>query len=238
MSNSYTAIAQYYDIFSQNDCDYPQWSQYLYAVARKHSAQKVVDIACGTGKMTVLLQKMGLSVTGVDISEQMLAVAQQKCRAVFVCQDMRKLALPTRSQMAVCVNDGVNYLKPSELTAFFAQVAQNLKAGAPFVFDVSSPYKLTQVLGNNIFFDDGDNQTLLWTNTLHANSVTMNLTLFDKGANNTYTRQDESHTQYIHTTEAISSSLTQAGFTLVEVTEYGALTTDKSLRLTYYATKN
>ena len=95
-------------------------------MARKHSAQKVVDIACGTGKMTVLLQKKGLSVTGVDISEQMLAVAQQKCRAVFVCQDMRKLALPTRSHMAVCVNDGVNYLKPSELTAFFAQVAQNL----------------------------------------------------------------------------------------------------------------
>ncbi len=237
MSNSYTAIAQYYDIFSQNDCDYPQWSQYLYAVAKKHNAQKVVDIACGTGKMTVLLQKMGLKVTGVDVSQDMLAVAQQKCRAVFVHQDMRKLSLPTKSHMAVCVNDGVNYLKPAELQQFFQQVANNLTVGAPFVFDVSSPYKLTQVLGNNVFFDDGDNQTLLWTNTLHANSVTMNLTLFDKTANGLYARQDESHTQYMHTTEQISSALTNAGFALVQVTEYGKPVSEQSLRLTYYAVK-
>lgn len=238
MSNSYTAIAQYYDIFSHNDCDYQQWSQYLYAVATKHSVAKVVDIACGTGKMTVLLQKMGLSVIGVDISSDMLTVAQQKCRALFVCQDMRKLQLPTKSHMAVCVNDGVNYLKPSELAPFFTQVAGNLTAGAPFVFDVSSPYKLTQVLGNNVFFDDGDSQTLLWTNTLHANSVTMSLTLFDKGADNTYTRRDETHTQYVHTTQQITQALQQAGFSLVEATEYGAPITDKCLRLTYYAIKN
>ncbi len=237
MEKSYSVIANCYDKFSHNDCDYVSWSQYLYVLAKKHNVKKVVDIACGTGKMTVLLAKRGLQTIGVDNSSEMLSVASQKVRGVFVLQDMQKLALPGRCDMAVCVNDGVNYLPPQNLVAFFQRVGQNIKSGAPFVFDISSQYKLTNVVGNNVFYIDDDNQTLLWTNSLKDNSLTMNLTLFDGDGQN-YQRFDESHTQYVYSTQDICQALEQAGFSLVEVTsEYGKPLTDDALRITFYAVK-
>lgn len=236
MQLNYSVLAKYYDKFTQNDCDYESWSQYLYKVAGSHNVREVVDIACGTGKMTQLLAKE-LKVVGVDQSAEMLNVAREKCRTSFVAQDMRKLALPHAVDMATCVNDGVNYLKQSELAPFFTRVAANLKTGAPFVFDVSSRYKLAQVVGNNVFYWDDDNETLLWSNNFKGNSVEMNLTLFTR-CGEAYNRFDERHVQFVHGQEEVAQALQATGFHLVEVTsDYGKQLTDTSLRLTFYAVK-
>lgn len=239
MKKNYSILAQYYDRFSHNDCDYDKWSQYLFAVATKHNVSTVADLACGTGKMTTLLSKRGLKVIGVDNSQQMLSVAQSKCRCLFVLQDITKLRLASKVQMAVCVNDGVNYVSPSNLTAFFSSVANNLQSGAPFVFDVSSPYKLTNVLANNVFYVDDKQATLLWTNTLGKDCCTLNLTIFSQQSNGSYLRDDEQHVQYLHTTDDVAKALQNAGFTLVQVTSnYGDQVELDSLRLCYYAVKN
>lgn len=238
MNKSYSVIANSYDNLTHNDCDYVSWSQYLFEIATKHNAKTVVDLACGTGKMTQLLAKRTLKVIGVDSSEQMLNEACQKCRATFVKQDMQKLHLPHLADMAVCVNDGTNYVAPQHLTEFFQAVKRNLKVGAPFVFDISSAYKLQNVVGNNVFFVDDDKQTLLWTNSLANDFVTMNLTLFTK-CGNVYARSDETHTQYIHQQSFVETCLKNAGFTLVETTgDYGKQLTDDSLRITFYAINN
>ena len=237
MQNSYSVIAKYYDKFTKDDCDYQQWSQYLYSVAKSYNCKRVVDIACGTGKMTQLLLKLGLQVVGVDYSEQMLQVARQKCNALLVCQDMKKLALPGKMDMAVCVNDGVNYLKQSELQNFFERVWQNLKQGSPFVFDVSSAHKLQNVVGNNVFYVDEQDQTLLWTNKLAKDSVTMSLTLFEKTSDNKYVRMEESHKQYVHQTEDLVQLLEQSGFEVIEVSQYGKNVTKNSLRVSFLAVK-
>lgn len=140
--------------------------------------------------------------------------------------------------MAVCVNDGVNYVKPEALPAFFMRVASNLKSGAPFVFDVSSPYKLREVLADNVFYYDGESETLLWTNEQRSNSVVLSLTLFVKEGS-AYVRHDEVHTQYAHKESAIAAALTIADFTLMEVTaDYGAKPNSTTQRLTFYAIKN
>ena len=238
MNKSYSVIANSYDNLTHNDCDYNSWSQYLFAVAKAHNVKSVVDIACGTGKMTTLLAKRGLQVVGVDNSAEMLDQASQKCRAIFVEQDMKKLALPRPVDMAVCVNDGTNYVAPQDMVAYFQAVKRNLKKGAPFVFDISSAHKLQNVVGNNVFYVDEQNKTLLWTNTLGPNTVTMNLTLFTKCGPN-YTRSDESHTQYIHTQQFVEQCLADAGFTLVQTTaDYGKPLAADSLRITFLATNN
>ena len=238
MGANYSVLAKYYDRFTQNDCDYVSWSQYLYGVATTHGVKEVADLACGTGKMTKLLVERGLKAIGIDASEEMLSVARTKCKTVFVKQDMRKLDLPHLLDMAVCVNDGVNYLKPSELAGFFLRVAKNLKSGAPFVFDVSSPHKLIEVIGNNVFYLDEEGETLLWSNSVHGGSVEMNLTLFVDDGNGKYTRFDERHVQYVHTDDQIKSALCDAGFGLREITaDYGQKVRDDSLRRCYYAVK-
>lgn len=238
MNADYSVLADYYDKFTHNDCNYAAWSQYLCDIARRYGAREVVDLACGTGKMSRLLAESGLKVTGVDVSAEMLSKAAAKCRATFVLQDMRRLSLPHKYPMAVCVNDGVNYVSGGQLTAFFGKVADNLSDGAPFVFDISSEYKLRNLIGNNVFYWDGEYETLLWSNRLQADSVTMELALFvtDDGAR--YTRRDERHTQYIHTRKDVTAALIQAGFGDIQVTsDYGNSVKGDDLRLTFAAIK-
>ena len=240
MKQFYDVLANYYDEFSKNDCDYTRWSQYLFTVAKDSGAKTVVDLACGTGKMTLLLSKLGLSMTGVDVSEQMLSHATQKCRgAKFVCQDVCKLSLTKPQDMAVCVNDGVNYVAPQKLSAFFRAVANNLKSGAPFVFDVSTPYKLQNVLVGNVYYVDEQNATLLWTNdAVGSSAVRLNLTIFEKRSDGTYERRDETHLQYVYDQNALCTALNQSGFEVVEVTaDYGLPLSSDSLRMTVFARK-
>ncbi|MCM1290261.1 MAG: class I SAM-dependent methyltransferase [Corallococcus sp.] len=239
---NYSVLAKYYDKFSQNDCDYESWSQYLSGVAERHKVRLIADLACGTGKMTALLCKKGYKLIGVDASFEMLTEASQKCRALFVNQDMLSLSLPHPADMAVVVNDGVNYLKSAQLAPFFDNLSKNLTSGAPLVFDVSSLYKLQTVVGNNVFFVDDEDATLLWSNRLSKESVKMELTLFcreeDSYSDQLYRRFDETHVQYIHTREDLEKVLTISGFDLQEVTaDYGKPFSKTALRHTYYATK-
>ncbi len=235
---NYSVLAKYYDRFSHNDCDYESWSQYLSEVASDNGVKTIVDVACGTGKMTKLLVKKGYSLVGVDSSSQMLQQAMANVRgATFVLQDMRKLALTHKADMITIVNDGVNYLKQEQLSAFFQRIAQSLRPEGVFVFDVSSPYKLTNVLGNNVFYYDCDEATLLWTNKANKDNVTLSLTLFERQGEN-YVRMDENHVQYVHTNQQIVSDLQSAGFSVKEITaDYGKQLQEDSLRITYYAKK-
>ncbi len=235
---AYSVLAKYYDKFIDKDCDYIGWSQYLYEVAELHGVKEIADLACGTGKMTRLLAAKGYRMTGVDVSAEMLNVARQQCKATFVLQDMKKLRLAHPADMAICVNDGVNYIAPTQLTSFFKRVAANLSEGAPFVFDISGEYKLAHQIGNNVFYIDGDDETLLWNNRFDGKSVTMELTLFVKRGDGAYDRFDETHLQYLYTQEQIKDSLAQANFSLKEISDgYGNKPYKESLRLTFYAIK-
>ena len=77
----------------------------LYAEIGRMSAGPILEIACGTGRITLPLAESGLDITGVDLSEGMLAIARRKAQSCsqearqrlrFVCQDMTRLALDTR----------------------------------------------------------------------------------------------------------------------------------------------
>ncbi len=235
---NYSVLAKYYDRFSHNDCDYESWSQYLSEIAIRNGVKSVVDVACGTGKMTKLLVKKGFSVIGMDSSPQMLQQATANCRgATFVLQDMRKLSLTRKTDMITVVNDGVNYLKPGQLVDFFKVVGQNLRDGGVFVMDVSSPYKLKDVLDGNVFYYDCDEATLLWTNKLCGDNVMLSLTLFERDGDR-YVRTDETHIQYVHTRQQICDALQEAGFQIEEISaDYGKQIGEDSLRITYYAKK-
>lgn len=69
---------------------------------------EVLDVACGTGDMAVSLVERGCTVTGVDISEEMLAIARQKAPIVtFMIADAEHLPFPDASFDAVTCAFGV-----------------------------------------------------------------------------------------------------------------------------------
>ncbi|MBR5566214.1 MAG: class I SAM-dependent methyltransferase [Roseburia sp.] len=75
---AYTSFAQVYDLFMDN-VPYEEWSEYIIALLKEEKIENglVLDLGCGTGKMTRLLAKAGFDMIGIDYSEDMLEIARE-----------------------------------------------------------------------------------------------------------------------------------------------------------------
>ena len=218
---AYEALAEIYDIL-MDDIDYDGWAAYyLELIARAGcEPRSLCDCACGTGAMAVRFADRGLRVTGVDLSAPMLARAQEKARergvqAMFVRQDICELKLPRPVDALVCACDGVNYLlDDARLNAFFAAAGNALKPGGVLAFDISSAWKLENILGNGFYGEERDDVAYLWSNRWdgQARTVTMDLTFFIREREDLYRRCVEVHVQKAHDPAHLCRLLADNGF--------------------------
>lgn len=240
MADSYAALGAWFEYLNA-DCDYLTWSQYLLNKIKKAGDfQSGLDIGCGNGYFTRALNKAGYRVDGVDISPAMLSVAKQKAakegvRCEFLVGDITKLKVCAKVDFCTAVNDCINYVPKDKLKSAFTRIYAATNANGAFFFDISSENKLRNVLGENLFGEDGDGITYLWFNSQTDDGVIMDLTFFVKGKNGLYERFDERHVQYAHTEREITDALCSAGFARVEAE--GHLGGDKSERIQFAAFK-
>ena len=170
MKESYAALGGKFE-YLNSDCGYDKWSQYLIKTLEELGAGACgADIGCGNGYFTRALYKAGKEVCGVDISPEMLQKARELAsregvRAEFLLGDITKLKLLKRVDFAVTVNNCIKYLPPAKLCAAFSQERSRLKKDGAFVFDLSSEYKLKNVLGDHLFAADLDDIAYLCHNT-------------------------------------------------------------------------
>lgn len=96
-------------------------------------------LGCGTGRLAADLPARAFSVTGLDISEEMLAYARRNAPAAeFVAADARAFALPPVFDAAISTFDSINHiLSLGELAAVFRNVRRSLAEGGVFFFDVN-----------------------------------------------------------------------------------------------------
>lgn len=218
----YTDFSRVYDALMQ-DVDYSAWAGHYRALMQQGGAPekaRVAECACGSGNLTLPLRKAGYQITGLDLSEDMLELAMQKARQAgliipFVRQDMTALQLPRRADCILATCDGVNYLaKPDQAQAFFRAAYANLRPGGLLIFDVSTPYKLKNILGNNTLFSDEEEIAYIWQNAWdeEAQTVEMALSIFEKGADGRYTRLEEGQLQRAHNQAELTRWLSDAGF--------------------------
>ena len=235
----YSAIGGVFE-YLNSDCGYSQWSQYLIKKLRAMGAENDgVDVGCGNGYFTRALYKAGYSVKGMDISLQMLSKAVELARengvaAEFLTGDITKLNLSGKVGFITAVNDCLNYVPPQKLLSSFRGVYRNLRKGGVFFFDISSENKLKNIVGDNTFVKDLDEATVIWCNSCKDNRVDMDIMLFTLNSDGTYTRSDESQTQYIHTEESVLSALKEVGF---EVETEGHLGGSKDERINFLCRK-
>ena len=224
--SAYAGFAAYYDTL-MDDFDYPKWAEYYLKLIAQKGIQptSLCDCACGTGSLTVEFAKRVSRVTGVDLSGDMLEIAQEKSRrsgvrVMFVHEDMTKLALPRPVDCIVCGCDGVNYLtSDAAVTAFFKRAHASLRTDGVLAFDISSPYKLEQVLGNNFFGEEREEIAYLWQNRFDSDTKTvhMNLTFFARESDGRYRRFSETHVQRAHDPNHLVELLNACGFTDISV---------------------
>ena len=223
----YNILASCYDDFMDN-VDYSTWIEYVTSFLGNRKLG--VDLACGSGAFTIPLAKQNYNIFGIDISHQMLNMAIQNAQKQgvnvnFCCQDIINLNLPQKVDFALTMCDGINYIKNPQKV--FKNVYNYLNDNGVYIFDISSEYKLINILGNNTFSDSNDKVTYIWHNYLDKKKkcIDFELTFFKHVIDNFYQKFTENQTQYIHKTDSIIKKLYEAGFSTVKV--YGNITHSK-----------
>ena len=175
MYEGYRAIAGAYDRLNA-DIDYEKWSGFIQACFDRYlpaRPQIVLDLACGTGRMTFPLCDRGYDMIGIDGSADMLSEAYRKSTdrtirildelgvddlppgvttPLFLQQDMRAFELYGTVDAAVCCLDSMNYLcGDGDLDACLACRYLYIAPGGLLIFDVNSPYKFENVYGSNAY---------------------------------------------------------------------------------------
>lgn len=221
----YEVLAPFYDALSDAR-DWQAWIDYVNAVLERAAGRRplrLCDLACGTGRVAVGLQRSGHQVVGVDASAAMLAQADAHMRDTgvtfpLVCQDLRELDLGQTFEGAVSLCDSLNYLVERE--AFhqaIARIAAHLEPGAPFLFDVNTEWKLANVYGENTYAEHCETFTYVWENEFDPAErlVEMHLAFFVEQTDGTYRRYDEVHRQRAYSHLEVCAALAGAGFELV-----------------------
>lgn len=222
--SSYQVFAAYYDGLTRN-VGYAQRCDRLCELLDKyHSTPKLVlDLACGTGSMTLELAKRGFEPIGVDGSPGMLAEAQQKAAAageniLFLCQKMQKLDLYGTIQGAFCTLDSINHMtKPADVKETFRRVSLFMEPGGLFIFDVNTPYKHKHILGNETIAMETDRVFCVWQNELQPDDVTVQIQLdFFARQGKLYSRSSERFRERAYTEGEIKAWLEEAGMEVLE----------------------
>jgi len=138
---AYDALAFAYDAFTAGYA-HQLWLERLEALARSFglAGNRVLDVACGTGKSFLPLLGRGYEVTGCDISESMLRIARGKAPEVrLVRADMRALPVFGAFDLVTCLDDALNYVDTEdELSAGLTGIARQLAPGGLALWDVNT----------------------------------------------------------------------------------------------------
>lgn len=222
----YEKLAEYYDMFM--DAPYDEWNNYI----EKHltSGASGMDIGCGTGEFTLRLARDGYAVIGADLSTQMLEIANKKAKkqgqkVEFVLQNAESFQVFRPLDFITANCDVVNYLKNPQ--KFFTRAYRALKTDGVLIFDISSRYKLRNILGNQVYTLTKNGVTYIWENFYDEKNdkVDIKMTFFAPAENNNYSKSEDYQTQYAHTRQSIEDKLARAGFSKVKV--YGFLSNDE-----------
>ncbi|WP_160721810.1 class I SAM-dependent DNA methyltransferase [Bacillus sp. USDA818B3_A] len=224
---SYEQFAYLYDELMK-DAPYDQWVSFVESILAQNNIEspRLLDLACGTGELSVRFAGRGFEVTGIDLSEDMLSVAQAKAegnhvRIPFFQQDMANLEGQGQYNVIGIFCDSLNYLQSEEeVRLTFSNVYQHLEDHGVFIFDVHSIYKINEIFIHQTFALNEEDIAYIWNSFPgeFPNSVEHELSFFvldDRSGK--YDRIDELHLQRTYPIEQYTNWLDAAGFELLKV---------------------
>lgn len=229
MDNLYAALAPFYDALNR-DVNYHAWASFAEDCFQKYFPGKVdavLDLACGTGSMTLELARRGYDMIGVDVSPDMLAVARERAeeaglsdRILYLCQDMCEFELYGTVEAVVCCLDAVNHVTDrAALSRCFHWVHNYLVPGGLFLFDVNTPYKFEHIYGDRAYVLEEDGVLCAWQNAYHPGTHTCDfyVSLFAEEENGLYARHDVHQRERMYTLLSLRRLLSENGLELVSV---------------------
>lgn len=230
---SYTFFAEYYDTLTDN-IDYSKKADYLLKLfeKQKHKPELTLDLACGTGSLTIELKKRGIDIFGADASADMLTIAQQKAfeaeeNILFLHQKMQNLNLYGNIKTCICTLDSINHItSKKDLTETFKKINFFLEDDGLLIFDVNTIYKHQNILGDNCYIYDREDVFCAWQNNYQEKNhkVIITLDFFERDGEK-YIRSSEQFSERAYTHEEMQELLETAGLQIEAI--YDDMTFEK-----------
>lgn len=222
---AYSSFAQVYDLFMDN-VPYEEWSSYLIELLKEYGTEDglVLELGCGTGKMTRLLSEAGYDMIGVDNSWDMLEIAREKQieaadgQILYLLQDMREFELYGTVRAVVSICDSMNYILDEEdLLQVFKLVNNYLDPKGIFIFDLNTSYKYRELLGETTISENREEGSFIWDNYFDEEEQIneYDLTLFIREEKDLYRKYQETHYQHAYELDTVIKLLEQAGMEFV-----------------------
>lgn len=119
--------------------------------AKDYGQKKLLELACGTGIQSVRFSQAGFDVTGLDLSADMLKIAQKRASSAkqkidFIEGNMLDLSQAGKYDFVTCYSDSICYMQDEvEVGDVFKEVYNALNEDGVFIFDVHSTYQTDEV---------------------------------------------------------------------------------------------
>lgn len=224
--SGYGSFSDVYDILTQN-VNYPQRAEYIADLLADNGIRGgiLLDLACGTGKLSAEMAERGFEVIGVDASGDMLSIAMNNAyengvNILFLCQTMQQLDLYGTINACVCTLDSINHLTDKQdVQTAFDKVSLFTESGGIFIFDVNTLFKHREVLADNTFVYDMDEVYCVWQNTFDeaTDTVQIDLDIFEEVEDGIFERSQESFCERAYEIDELEEMLVKSGFETVAV---------------------
>lgn len=224
----YDLIAPIYDKVN-GDVDYSVWADFIEKIIEKEyrcgKPELVLDLGCGTGRMTLELARRGYDMTGVDYSVEMLDIARENAekkgfgeKMLWLCQDITEFELYGTVDVTVSCLDTVNHItSPSELAKCFSLVHNYLIPDGLFIFDVNGKHKFEHVYGREAYVIEDETTFCVWQNYYNEKSRLCDfyISLFEEDGSGRYERYDEIQRERMYTLRSLKRLLGESGFEFI-----------------------
>ena len=224
----YDLIAPFYDEVNK-EISYADWADFIEKVIsleyRHRRPELLLDLGCGTGKMTLELARRGYDMTGVDVSPEMLDLARASAeregfdgKILWLCQDMTELELYGTVDVTVSCLDCINHLvTKASLEKCLSLVHNYLIPNGLFIFDINGRGKFENVYSDNSYVMEEDGKVCIWQNYYDKRNSLCDfyITVFEEGADGRYERYDDVQRERMYTLRSIKSSLNKTGFEFI-----------------------
>ncbi|VWL85242.1 class I SAM-dependent DNA methyltransferase [Oceanivirga miroungae] len=197
-------FSKIYDEFTKY-VDYKGWYMFLKRYIKKDG--KVLDIGCGTGSLLQYFYNNGYKVVGLDISEDMIEVANKKNDKIrYIVDDITRkdFILDTKYKYVMCNFDTVNYFSSYEdFEAFVKNVSKIQNNNALLIFDLVSEEIFSEMFYDDVFIDEEENYLAIWQHEkLDENRHEILIDIFYK-EDNMYNKYEEKHIKFIYDLDKI-----------------------------------
>lgn len=202
--NAYLRFSYYYDdIFSE--LDYTNWLYFIEPYLKKEST--ILDLACGSGTLAILLKLKGYNVEGLDLSSSIIDVAKEKAKIhhlniPFYVDDMTSFKINKKYDVITCFFDSVNFLKDKYyLDKLFENVYNHLNDNGLFIFDVFSNNLLNEYKNHKLKIKEKTHK-IIWKSKKVNSSILKHNILIKEGS----LKQKEQYYEYYYSLDDLKNN--------------------------------